>query len=743
MQVIISDKTKGFIFAFVMGFLFFCWSPLIRAETKPAWISLIPILDKKPRVNLMESNFDQVIFEVQIQGMWSEKMTTKGGDYSLLSVPDAGVTSKISQPNLPVITKMVEIPFGAKVSVNVESYEVSEKTLVELGLTNRIVPVQPPVPKIEGAFQQTKFAIDENYYQQNVFLPEKLVQLGEIGIIRGHRFVNVFVYPISYNPQMGRVRMYSRMKVKLSLSGSDMLTTQQQLSRYASPPFEELCQESFINYQTYATMVKNYPELPVGYLIITHQDFDSGLTDLVSWKSKKGFHVTLAEVPAIGSTREAIKNYIQSAYDTCSIPPTYVLFVGDTEYLPTWIGSSSSTATDLYYVRMDADNFADIFRGRLPAKTVEEAQAMVNKILYYENPTSSDLNWMGNACFIASSDAGLTAEFTHRYVIQNYLVPNGLTCDSLWERLGVTYTQISNSVNSGKSIVCYSGHGSTTGWSTGPYSQSNVRSLTNLDKYPFVLSHACLTGQFTVSECFGETWAKELNKAGIAFWGASDYTYWDEDDILEKRMFQAAFAETSYSIGDMTDKALLYLYQYYAGGGLSLYYLDVYNILGDPSVDMWTKPAESLYVSLPESVSSGDNVVIITVLNSGAEPVYGALVCLYKEGEVFETGYTNASGQLTLYPFLAALGYLDVTVTCHNFLPVRDSLQVMLRIGDANGDGAINVGDIVYMINYLYREGPAPDPLKMGDTNCDETIDVGDIVSLINYLYQGGPLPCH
>jgi len=61
--------------------------------------------------------------------------------------------------------------------------------------------------------------------------------------------------------------------------------------------------------------------------------------------------------------------------------------------------------------------------------------------------------------------------------------------------------------------------------------------------------------------------------------------------------------------------------------------------------------------------------------------------------------------------------------------------------GDANGDGVINVSDVVYLINYLFINGPAPVPLEAGDVNCDGTINVADVVYLINYLFISGPPP--
>jgi hypothetical protein len=62
--------------------------------------------------------------------------------------------------------------------------------------------------------------------------------------------------------------------------------------------------------------------------------------------------------------------------------------------------------------------------------------------------------------------------------------------------------------------------------------------------------------------------------------------------------------------------------------------------------------------------------------------------------------------------------------------------------GDFNGDGSIDVGDVVFSINYLFANGPTLTPLQAGDVNCDEIIDTADIVYLINYLFIGGAPPC-
>jgi hypothetical protein len=61
--------------------------------------------------------------------------------------------------------------------------------------------------------------------------------------------------------------------------------------------------------------------------------------------------------------------------------------------------------------------------------------------------------------------------------------------------------------------------------------------------------------------------------------------------------------------------------------------------------------------------------------------------------------------------------------------------------GDLNRSGAINMLDIIFLINYLYRDGFIPDPIYAADITRDGIVNLYDIIYLINYLYQGGPPP--
>jgi len=62
-------------------------------------------------------------------------------------------------------------------------------------------------------------------------------------------------------------------------------------------------------------------------------------------------------------------------------------------------------------------------------------------------------------------------------------------------------------------------------------------------------------------------------------------------------------------------------------------------------------------------------------------------------------------------------------------------------VGDPTWDGVIDLADVVFLINYLYKGGPAPDPLETGDVTCNGEVSLDDVIFLINYLYRDGPAP--
>ena len=64
------------------------------------------------------------------------------------------------------------------------------------------------------------------------------------------------------------------------------------------------------------------------------------------------------------------------------------------------------------------------------------------------------------------------------------------------------------------------------------------------------------------------------------------------------------------------------------------------------------------------------------------------------------------------------------------------------KCGDANGDAAVDISDVVYLIAYIFSGGFPPSPLPAGDANCDGMVDISDVVYLNAYIFSGGLAPC-
>ena len=147
-----------------------------------------------------------------------------------------------------------------------------------------------------------------------------------------------------------------------------------------------------------------------------------------------------------------------------------------------------------------------------------------------------------------------------------------------------TTADVQASMNDGRAIVAYSGHGDYTFWVGPHFDGDNIRQITQTEALPYVLSHACIAGSFGYSQdSFGEIWLKEPRGA-IAFWGTTNSSYWDEDDVLERAFFEGLFKKGLRRLSATNLYALQGLRTFYNNAGNTQYYYEIYNLLGDPSV---------------------------------------------------------------------------------------------------------------------------------------------------------------
>jgi len=61
--------------------------------------------------------------------------------------------------------------------------------------------------------------------------------------------------------------------------------------------------------------------------------------------------------------------------------------------------------------------------------------------------------------------------------------------------------------------------------------------------------------------------------------------------------------------------------------------------------------------------------------------------------------------------------------------------------GDASNDSLVTAADIVFLVNYFFKNGPEPCIMEAADPNGDCVVDPADIVYLINYFFREGDTP--
>ena len=634
-----------------------------------------------------ESATTSATLEFTANGIYTENSFADGNSYTRLFWDNSGVEGATGAPEIPVYRFLLEIPWGAEISIQTQRDEVIEYSLADLNIEGRILPVQPPLEKIPGAYNP--FEMNQRVYSAG-YSDNPVAEVLEYAEIRGRQVAVVIVRPVNYNPGENSIRIHQNLTLRFNLTGGDFGQMQENAARYNNAVSSQFVDGLIANPGAFET-----DPLPgqVLYMVICadNPDYVAALQPLIEWKRSKGYLIHFVTTAETGNSNTEIRDYILEAYNTWVIPPTYVLLAGDTPQIPHWTGQGTgSPGTDLPYGDLDGVYWTpEVYVSRFSPGNAGHLQNMVNKTLEYEQVlwTGND-DWEKYAVFMASNDNWSVSEGTHNYVISNYLAPDGYNYDRLYcHTYSATTQQVTNSFNAGRSQGTYSGHGSTTSWADGPpFSQANVLALTNA-VYPFVQSYACLTGQFQLGECFGETWTRVPHGA-LVFMGASVSSYWGEDDIMEKRLYEGFFDNQTpgdpinYTwIAGMIGYAKIGLYMHYGNTGMIRRYCEMYNILGDGSCDVWTDVPQQVTVNHPPVVYLGTDQITVDV---SGYPDW-AMVCAYSTSEenVWDAQYVDdATGSVTLYFEPPAMpGEMAFTVTGHDVEPYVASVPLTPAAG--------------------------------------------------------------
>ncbi len=137
-----------------------------------------------------------------------------------------------------------------------------------------------------------------------------------------------------------------------------------------------------------------------------------------------------------------------------------------------------------------------------------------------------------------------------------------------------------------------------------------------------------------------------------------------------------------------------------------------------------------------------------TVLQAvgGLEPYHWLLIGGdLPNGITFDTTTATISG----VPDFASQYFFTLTCKDSSIPQKSDTVSLSITVadpqiicGDVNGSGLINISDVVYLINYIFSGGPAPNPIEIGDADCSGLVNISDAVYLVNYIFSGGAIPC-
>ncbi|MCK5833093.1 T9SS type A sorting domain-containing protein [bacterium] len=707
------------------------------------------------RTNLEVTNANEnntvFIFESN-QPAFSSLMTDQG-EFIDIQFENAFKGGEIGSPELPIFRTMVQIPFGSTPRIEVIEFNFEEINLIDLGYTLPVTPRRSPRIKISG--YEPPFEINEEIYSRDSYQYRNPVEIIDVATARSYRLALIEIRPVDYNPVRGTIKVAKGLSFKVIHDNGDIALTRDIKTRYASKSYDALIKPLIANPEAFMGIGKWLPaSSDLGYLIVTADSYADTSQVLAKWKARKGYSVKVKTVSELGGTANSIRNWILAEYDTSEVAPTYILLIGDIDDVPSFEGAESESETDTPYGDMDSGGYIpELFVGRISPADAEQLGVFVRRTIAYEqfDIPAGHRDFAHKAVFMASNDGSYwdLAEETQRYVISEHFSPAGLECDSIW-----AYSDPSASANSiaavrdGRTILSYTGHGGYYLWDAPSWSQDDVRELGNVDEYPFVISNACITGTFSLNECFGETWIRQEDAGAIGFIGASNNSYWDEDDVMERVMFDDVFRADYRFAGGMLNRGLLGVHLAYPS--TAEYYYDEYNLLGDPALAIWYGDPVEIAATYPPMLYVG-GIVAVNVTSAGA-PVDSALVCATDAGIVHSVGYTNSSGNVSLSVAGAGMGdTIWVTVTHYDMIPhlgyaiiggggawlALDSVIIDDSMGD--NDGLADIGEEIGFTAFIRNIGGEDANSVVGAFRTTESgIVISDSIKSFGNIVEGG-----
>jgi hypothetical protein len=657
-------------------------------------------------------------------------------------------------PDIPAIRRIFAVPPGASIEIGFNPVIAETiKTNLMPGQIDPLdqEPIFPPYPD-EELFADHPFVQNDEIYSSSRAYPPNPCIIQPIGQSRGLELYQVEVFAGQYIPSTGELQLFENMDFDVQfLNGPDGF-----LPQSAFNPFEsrrDVYVGSIINsgiVEKFPPIITLPPEL-IGeeFMIMTHPNFREAADALAEWKREKGIATNVYEC-GTGSgiagriTAAQIKSFIDNHYDTTVIKPTYILLLGDSEFISPFLRDRYSNdpeddrtiGTDWPYAirSYPGQEFPTMVPtyavGRIPVDTLAQANVVVNKIISYEkNPPGTtqedpfyknilfaaqfqccrtDVLLPGNVVlpglaqrtftevsefiraplvasgynvqrvYRATVDTGCascdpprpayTGDPTPRFYYNGTMLPAAIGPNSGFSWNGTT-AQVTEAWNQGRFLIFHRDHGWPGGWGTPAFNSTHADALNNGGFQPVVFSINCSSGLFDnevfpdEGVTFGGTYFAERllrnpNGGAVGVIGDTRVSPSWANSAFSRGLFDAiwpnvlpAFGSNTSKrrLGDILNHAKLYMLTQLGATNISInevlnmQYL--YHVIGDPTLEIWTKDPKVYTLSGQISVGSTsrlgilfnypENDATLTVfqdLGKGPVPIGRATV---QDGEAF------------------------------------------------------------------------------------------------------------
>ncbi|KAA3616106.1 MAG: T9SS C-terminal target domain-containing protein [Calditrichaeota bacterium] len=385
-------------------------------------------------------------------------------------------------------------------------------------------------------------------------------------------------------------------------------------------------------------------------IIIAHKNFMQDAERLaIHRQSHSGLRVFVADIADVYDefnngifSAGAITAFLQYTYANWQKPaPQYVVLFGDGTWDPKKLGGSSvhptyipvwgNPVSDNRLVCFDGpdDFLPEMFIGRIPVESPDEAAVIVDKIINYDlSPApvhikkfaflNGGINDYEQHLFRAQSE-----ELISRYIEPNPVAgqPVRIYKGSQGRTVGELQPEILDAFADGIGTFSFSGHAASSTWET-MLQNEDITKLQNYDKLPVIFSMTCHTGKFAEPRqiSFAEDFMRLPQRGSVAFWGTSGWGWITQDGWLLDGLFRSMAIDSIREVGALVTASKIKLHQsHLEWSGSNVNVIDQYTLFGDPSMQIKLPLQPDLYLSprtistVPALLSEADSAITVKI----------------------------------------------------------------------------------------------------------------------------------